>query len=210
MTDRPIIFSAPMVCEIIAGRKTMTRRKMERRWSLVGPGDRFWVRENWRVHSWDEDGHLWIKYPADGAVRHIEDGDPDQMDDLCEAVCSELDAKGVEKDKDGYYSSTVRLKTRPSIHLPRWASRLTLVLIAKKIERLQAISNEDAIAEGCGVNFDHPNPELTRERFPAERFRDLWIKLNGADSWDDNPEVVALTFKAHEQNIYSMPREVAA
>ena len=61
MTNRPIIFSGPMVREIIAGRKTMTRRKMARRWSLVGPGDRFWVRENWRVHSWDEDGHLWMR-----------------------------------------------------------------------------------------------------------------------------------------------------
>ncbi|MDO8533518.1 MAG: hypothetical protein Q7S17_02090, partial [Xanthobacteraceae bacterium] len=72
------------------------------------------------------------------------------------------------------------------------------------------ISNADAIAEGCGTNFDHPHPELTRETFPAERFRDLWVKLHSAESWDANPEVVALTFAVHKQNIDAMPKAVAA
>ena len=95
---------------------------------------------------------------------------------------------------------------RPSIHMPRWASRLTLIVTATKIERLQKIANADAIAEGCGVSLDHPTPERTREPFPVEAFKTLWMKLHGADAWDDNPEVVALTFTVHKANIDAVKR----
>ena len=77
------------------------------------------------------------------------------------------------------------------MHMPRMDSRLTLIVTATKIERVQEISNEDAEAEGvkCG-----------------EHFKILWCDLYGYDSWDANPEVVALTFIIHKTNIDKMPK----
>lgn len=199
MTDRPIIFSAPMVRALLAGRKTMTRRlawafrdvndnhtKTASPWLNAAVGDRLWVRESHHaLGSWDCSGKaprfVWANFNGhevkfDGAAR------------------------------SSPRSSKVAWWTRPAIHMPRSASRLTLVVTATKIERVQRISNVDAIAEGCGVNFDYEHPERTRETFPAERFRDLWARLHGMESWNANPEVVALTFKIYQQNIDSMEK----
>src|SRR5262249_23521302 len=87
-------------------------------------------------------------------------------------------------------------KWRPSIHMPRAASRLTLTVTATKIERLQAISSEDAEAQGgrCAMSA------WTSVR----HFQDLWERLHGADSWRANPEVVALTFTVARENIDRM------
>ena len=78
----------------------------------------------------------------------------------------------------------------PSIHCPRWASRLTLVVTAVKIERLQKISVEDEQAEGLDTT--------------AEAFDMVWDHLYGPGSWNANPEVVALTFEVHKKNIDQM------
>lgn len=100
----------------------------------------------------------------------------------------------------------------PSIHMPRWASRLTLIVTATKIERLQDISYEDALAEGvtdCG-KFVHDEACARRLRWPQRAFSNLWEVLHGARSWDANPEVVALTFRVYLVNIDAMPKEIAA
>lgn len=192
MKDIPIIFSGPMVCALLEGRKTMTRRLATRGyvprrfkgadvaalevaspWQRVKAGDRLWVRE------------VFMPRP----------------------MLERIAKPHYRADQD---RSEWRGLWKPSIHMPRWASRLTLIVTATKIERLIRISNADAIAEGCGVNFDHPIPELTLEPFPAERFRDLWKKLHGTEAWDANPEVVALTFTVHKSNIDAMPKAEAA
>lgn len=86
---------------------------------------------------------------------------------------------------------------RPAIHCPRAASRLTLIVTATKIERLQEISGDDAWREGVEKLTD-----------AQRQFRTLWESLHGTASWDANPQVVALSFVVHRQNIDTMREAV--
>jgi len=116
-------------------------------------------------------------------------------------------------------------KSRPSIHMPRWASRLTLIVSAVKVERLQEISEGDVEAEGLarlskdggrvykwGVpdsdglpgGDDHGWHWIDWCRNPRDAFRFLWNEINGPDAWSANPWVVALTFTVHRCNIDRM------
>ena len=103
---------------------------------------------------------------------------------------------------------------RPSIHMPKWASRITIPVSAVKIERLQSISEEDAAAEGIvtiprsltrhgrmdgyGIPGTPPEDAHTTR---VNAFRWLWSSLHGADSWDANPWVVAITGQPIFENI---------
>src|SRR5579872_7240504 len=121
MTDRPIIFSAPMVRALRGGRKTMTRRLATSPLAKARAGDRLWVRESFTLYDREE--------PIEGGkfFRRV----PTPM--------YAADYEGFNKpDRDWSWS--------PSIHMPRWASRLTLIVTAVKVERLQEISEEDARA----------------------------------------------------------------
>lgn len=241
-TDRPIIYSAPMVRALLDGRKTMTRRLAWRWrlhddgtgrsadhgrtvWQKVQPGDRLWVREAWRPASWDEDGDFWIEYVADG--KRSEAFYNDDTDDLSERVCAELDRRGVKIDENGYYEldDDTKPRIRSPIHMPRWASRMTQIVTAVKIERLQDISEADAIAEGLKgltkdgrlVKYGIPDSDGLPGRDdigwawehwnadPRVAYRHLWEQIHGAGSWDANPFVVALTFETHQVNIDAMP-----
>lgn len=97
--------------------------------------------------------------------------------------------------------------------MPRWASRITLIVTDVRVERLQNISEADAIAEGvdtercCGVPSDScgthlggccGQPEAVE---PVEAYSDLWDEINGPGAWDANPWVAAYTFTVHHQNI---------
>lgn len=210
MTDRPILFSAPMIRALLAGTKTQTRRLLtaacddppafiqdgtvialdERdrpyRWPRTAAvGDRLWVREAWKAHSTFEG----VK-PRDIP--------PSKIFYLADPGYSPSGSRG-----------------RPSMFMPRWASRLTLVVTGVKVERLQDIINEDCIAEGVPV---HPNLYVPRtgpaiDDFAREHglishygaeYRRIWIEVNGPGSWEANPWVVALTFAVHKQNIDAM------
>lgn len=115
-------------------------------------------------------------------------------------------------------------RLRPAIHMPRWASRLTLIVTATKVERLQEISFEDACAEGMpdfvtflaavGETVEAREREnaadcARRLQWPQRWFADVWRDLHGAGSWDSNPEVVALTFTVHKRNIDALASAVA-
>lgn len=158
------------------------------------PGDRLWVREAWTVkrnepceeHERDyQDLHSpTIRYAADGEeIRH----------------------QG-NKAAGHIYHGPVETK-KSAIHLPRWLSRLTLVVTGVKVERLQDISATDAEAEGVPTHVaEHTFAKVYRD--PAEReatrvkyFRELWEKLYGADSWAANPWVAAITFRVVKANI---------
>lgn len=210
MTDRPIIFSAEMIRALLAGRKTMTRRMLyaERKigngradkatfyqsysppfpwnaltyWTLSGwhkaqPGDRLWVRENWKPHS------LYQGWKP----RDVPQSKVFYMAD------------------NGYAPSNGPWV--PCIHMPRWASRLTLEVVTVKIERLNDISEDDAAAEGALV-YEGPVDRNFVACTPSRRmgFAAIWLKLNGPQSLQDNPWVVALTFKVHTSNIDAMER----
>ena len=103
-------------------------------------------------------------------------------------------------DEDtGYYAEEIaEIRWRPSIHMPRWASRITLTVTDVRVQRLQDISEADAVAEGADVAQLRMYPELGNAR---HWFRALWNDLHGADAWERNPWVVALTFTVQRGNI---------
>ncbi len=214
MSDRPILFSGSMVRAILSGKKSQTRRLVKpqpvenysvigavresRGWSwprpdgqCVGletmselcpygtPGDLLWVREtyalehcvepdqapphaDWRPTktSADPDEHRWIQ-------PHYRATDPPP-------------ALSYEDSADP------RVRWRASIHMPRWASRITLRVTGVRVERLQDISAADAMAEG----IDH-----STLNDPRVEYRSLWESIHGAGSWDANPFVWVIAFQ---------------
>jgi hypothetical protein len=215
-TERPILFSGEMVRAILDGRKVMTRRLVKvnekgmlkcgaHGYPLVdgmgvgwfphagsglekypadrlgeispfgGVGDRLWVRESWRVEpSLDSlkpsdlpGDELFLKYEADGEVLH-----PGTYGWELPAI-------------DARWG-----KLRPSIFMPRWASRIDLEVTELRVERLQDISEEDARAEGV--------PNLALSDFQSVGlFKHLWNSLNEKRGfgWDVNPWVWVVGFR---------------
>lgn len=149
----------------------------------VQPGDRIWVRESWRVSK---------------------DLDAVAPRDLDRTTMPEWMAS----DPDLYDG-----RIRASMHLPRWASRLTLIVTEVRVQRLHDVSKEDARAEGAYVA---PRSRRVADNYAAMAvagvwfasargwYADLWNRINGPGSWDANPWIVAYTFTVHQQNINAM------
>lgn len=226
MTDRPILFSAPMVRALIAGTQTQTRRilnpqpyPLEGRlgfWNASGavggricisdralldlhrkakPGDRLYVREAWRVsQKWDE--------------TPPRDLPPRTMTIFCEAGGSIANQKSGKWEPDNDYPPSRPDwvgKFRQAMHMPRWASRITLIVESVKVERLQDISKADALAEGIeqhGRFYGVADAEWDEAELSAiMAYRRLWNRINGVDAWGANPWVVAYTFRRIMGNI---------
>lgn len=233
MTDRPIIMSGPMVRAILEGRKTQTRRLAWRVgglteaakaqgleplqigkptiWQKVKPGDRLWVRETHTFETCQKIG--WYEPPFnDGRPLKITD-DPDWG-----KFWDQPHYKATDPAPDLAYDDLddACCRWRSSIHMPRWASRLTLIVDDVRVERLQSINLHDAVQEGmCGVieqktwwynGASHLREDNGPKRFPTSyaAFHALWEHLHGPGSWDANPEVVAITFTPHQCNIDAM------
>ncbi|HFT4734949.1 TPA: hypothetical protein ACQTXM_006576 [Pseudomonas aeruginosa] len=202
MKERPILFTGPMVRALLEGRKTATRRiakpvkhpdlgniyapgalvlerepqhVIDRACPYGQPGDRLWVREAWAADAQvdaiapsDLSQGEPIWYPADLSVR--------------QTGCSMI-SKG---------------RVRPSIHMPRWASRILLEITAVRVERLQDISKEQAKAEGVRDVGEGSFDVEDSKHFaadPRESFASLWSSINGESSWDANPWVWVVEFK---------------
>lgn len=213
MKERPILFSGPMVKAILEGRKTQTRRvyglimDMEldgdesgagwepcpRSWPYGVPGDRLWVRESFQ-----------IGYPT-GSV-----GDEWIGDELAE-VDGPLPK---EKPEDfgfwwnAYYKADdpeMCSWWRPSIHMPRWASRITLEIVRVHVEQLQEITPENAEAEGMRqfwVNLDGDETGCFevgkfQDSSIVDAYMELWDSLNAKRGypWVFNPWVWVIEFK---------------
>ncbi|PDT77250.1 hypothetical protein CO675_11985 [Bradyrhizobium sp. C9] len=218
MKDVPIIFSAPMVqgllreIKVPGTGKTMTRRlawgapfsvyddedghKAKRLrvegykvsgpddtgmrlawppspWQSVKVGDRLWVRETTSAeHRWAGTKPSLI---TDTDVWYWADGNPD----------------------DGDWTKPI-----VSIHMPRRFSRITMIVTATKIERLTAISEADALAEGVERRGDRDYwAGLNRGTDAVACFSALWLSLHGMGSWDKNPEVVAISARVIKANV---------
>lgn len=214
MRERPILFSAPMVRAICEGRKTQTRRVAKRndagrvthagrQWHIEDEnavaacpygqsGDRLWVREAWQYSNWTEDGQPYIRYKENSEAR-LCDPPIDWADRLLDIWAGlshpgNLNAGGPAADR----------RWRPSIHMPRWASRIDLEVTGVRVERLKDISNDDAHAEG--VEWDKcPRFEMATHYSAlidyVGGFRKLWQSINGPDSWDANPWVWVVEFE---------------
>jgi len=216
MTDHPIIFSAPMVKSILAGRKTQTRRILKPQivchtgpvpsftwWKFSGlypddwfgygneidgalpyaVGDRLWVREACRAEE-TPNGIDGVRYAADDAWRVIENT-PEASDDWVDLYHYR------SRGKNG------RGNPVPSIHMPRWASRITLEVTEVRVQRLQDISEEDARAEGVEAVTVAEVPRQAAWSYRQD-FASIWERIHGPDAWAANPWVCCLTFKRVE------------
>lgn len=166
MRELPILCAASVVRAILEGRQTQDRRPVKDAWRLScyvsppthikvkppwSPGDILYVRETWRTLEQD-DGTDGILYPADGSFIPIENT-PDAADLWGQA------------HDNGRYG----IKYRPSIHMPKWASRIRLRVLSVRCARVNAIGEEDARAEGVA---------------DVAAFRMLWDSLYGVGSFD--------------------------
>lgn len=147
-------------------------------------GDRLWVKETHQYADWTEDGMPWLRYAADGATRFFDSGAiPESWGEKLTDIWADLSLGATTEDK------AADRKWRPSIFMPRWASRITLEITDVRVQRLQEISDNDCIAEGIGGVIERDAVS------PHELYRDLWVSINGAGSWDTNPWVWSLSFR---------------
>lgn len=238
MKERGILMSAPMVCATLARQKTQTRRVIPDDWWIcLDPddeqeranalkmcphgvvGDRLWVRETWRTLERESDGVDGILYRADEAFIPIAN------------TRAAAEAWVAANRRDG--------KWRPSIFMPRWASRITLEITEVRIEKVQDISSEDVLAEGVRIPFGErtladgttkrePYLRITGKYRPHEysklhphkwaesewlrvHFASLWDSINGKHApWEDNDWVWVVSFAVVESATSSLERTVAA
>jgi hypothetical protein len=169
-------------------------------------GDRLWVREAWRAPARHD--HLKPSQLARGMTRAFE-ADDEQL------IGHGEDVEPFPIGQPGRY--------RQARFMPRWASRLTLIVTDVRVQRLQDISEEDALAEGIfrteiGDGYAprfHAQPaswgdiieqQATCSTSACDAFRDLWNSINAKRApWDTNPWVTALTFTVHRANIDGLP-----
>lgn len=225
MSIRPIIFSTPMIRAILDGRKTQTRRLLRipahldgedaelQHFHGVGPGiaapmrdnpehrcgvfppyavgDALWVREAW-----------WNVCAADGATVTAPGSHPGR------------DAAFFVADHQEF-PPCPHYRKRPSIHMPRWASRLTLSVTEVRVQRLHDIGEYDAREEGAARLLMDDEGKFYEQTNGTHRcgFAGLWESINGerkGAGWDDNPWVVALTFAVICGNVDTMMARHAA
>lgn len=236
MADKPILFSGPMIRALLDGRKTQTRRMVKPQpdygvqpcyYSKTGyahaaadggcscrpitcPYDAggisaddygyLWVRETWRVTRKHDrlapcdipPRQCTVAFAAGGSIANQDDGIWRPTDYEC-------------------WGADWMGKTRTAIHMPRWASRLTLRITDVRVQRLQDISQEDAAAEGAGLYVPghgfitegelHADPGYSNYLAPRQGFEAIWTEINGADSWAANPWVWAISFETIHANI---------
>ena len=147
------------------------------------PGDRLYVREAWQYADWTEDdGIPLIRYRADGAERWAR-SIPDEWQDRVMDTWATL-SEPSNYDIDGRAADR---RWRPGIHQPRWAARLTLDVVSVAVERVQDITESDALAEGVGSDTYSLRGDFAR----------LWNSLNASRGygWDSNPYVWRVEFR---------------
>lgn len=218
MSDKPMIFSAPSIVMLQAGRKTQTRRVLHiPKWASKNPSD---------VEINGDDGSALVICETTGCLADLPTpyrvGDrlwvretlQTAMSDNGPCVCYRADSHRWYPKYDGpdegigpsfnyqkypgdwsCWAGDVEARGpwRSPIHMPRWASRFTLTVTDVRIERLQDISEADAWAEGVW-NCGEKDGGKSIPGEGVEQYRGLWNHLHGADAWAANPFVVALTF----------------
>lgn len=180
-SERPILFSGEMIRAILEGRKTQTRRVIKPQPEFDG-GFPIW----WPQCPYGKKGdRLWVR----------------EAFSVCDHPQGPVCSYKADHPQDEY------LKWRPSIHMPRCASRITLEIINIRIEQLQEISDSDALAEGVPVNESAISVPLSgefdeKETIPRALYRDLWDSINAKRGfgWDVNPWVWVIEFKRLQKN----------
>lgn len=231
MTALPILFSGPMVRALIEGRKTQTRRRVKARdlgfdnedvmdfpaellpSDFAGakcpygkPGDLLWVRETCRAHELSDTEVEAMEPPLGKRDRlYGLDGVVFAADNKFAAIQNTREAAEAWVDLNHYRGK--RGATVPPIHMPRWASRLTLRITAVRVQRLNDINGLDARAEGLvdlgidGARWHWERNAKSGHFAPWRAYRALWDSINGSGSWGTNPWVWALTFDVLHCNV---------
>jgi hypothetical protein len=206
MKEIPILFAAAMVRALLALLKKMTRREVNK---LVGFGK---ITEFGKSDTCGYDWHFrdklgcWNDLTHEKLLAACPYGRVGDRLWVRETISHYTHVEGVWYWADGNIAAhDCDRPITPSIHMPRWASRLLLEVLEVRVEQLQNISEEDAIAEGIEHNpqLDPLGPCKYRHygkpntgTFPATNsFRTLWESINGKGSWDANPWVWVITFK---------------
>ncbi len=210
MKERPVIFNGEMVRAILSGRKTQTRRVI----SNVSPDNCIPLHKPTKTkdgiytHVMDAPGHglcpfgqvgdrLWVREAYQGPLFNF-----DQMETYLEDTSKFERPEFCEYRADGgktpeYYDAddNLRYGWKPSIHMPRWASRITLEITGVRVERLNDISEEDAKAEGVAPSQHVITP---LEALYRVGFLKLWQSIYGEESWRANPWVWVIEFRRVE------------
>ena len=197
MKEHPILFSRDMVRAILEERKTQTRRAVKMPAGFTGQdifdNGQFGLKYTSSLYGgtiqrlrpkWDVGDRLWVREKwaeIQGKVYFAADYEFGGAGDLIGVLG----------------------KWKPSIHMPRKISRLMLEITAVRVERLNDISNADAVHEGIEPVFvdgfclygNYGKEEIGTALRPIESFRTLWESINGPDSWEQNPFVWVITFK---------------
>ena len=252
MRERPILFRGRLVRQILAGRKTQTRRIVKwetadvpqpvalvrvplqftflyldaqlglawipysgaglQPWPVErigevcpygGAGDRLWVKETFSLDALTVYPCPPVWYRADVVSKY---DDPAHGEHV----------SGCKGPKDGRrYADCFacaldggRFRWRPSIFMPRALSRITLEVTQVRVERLQSITDEDILAEGCTIEVASEVTGVPRSSIPTLRdaWRELWSHVNGPASWDANPWVWAIFFRQVASRAEALPR----
>ena len=183
-----------MVRALLDGTKTQTRR-------IVKARDLEWMDVHQGLR--EPDNAERCPYGQPGAVvdsGHRIGGDRLYVREAWAAphAYDHLPPRLIPQDARIHYAATEDrggLLWRPSIHMPRWASRITLEITDVRVERLQSISTADALAEGVNVHPSHHGKPCTSLYSPVQAYRDLWEQINGPGSWDANPWVWVVSFR---------------
>lgn len=205
MTERPILFSGPMVRAILEGRKTQTRR-------IVKPQPPQYINE---LHGDELSKRAPYALECNETGNIVGSGFQDDNDALYKCpygtVGDRLWVREAFHKISGNTQACVyrascengsekNYKFTPSIHMPRWASRITLGITGVRVERLQDISEADAIAEGCEPVNPITDNDVEANGPCAFGFKLLWQSIYGPDSWDENPWVWVLDFEKMEND----------
>jgi len=218
VNERPILFSAPMVRALLDGSKTQTRRVVK-------------MPPSWDCFVCADCGDGWWPHPSDDGESPNYDNNEIPMNCPYGRAGDRLWVRETFSDIYGAGGDEVRRKEEamyradgetdpyviggrwtPSIHMPRWASRILLEIVSMRVERLQAIGDRDALAEGVErvednfgngpafCDYGMANPDDTAEWFksPVDSYKSLWESINSAGSWDANPWVWVVEFKRVE------------
>jgi hypothetical protein len=206
MKERPILFSAPMVRALLDGSKTQTRRVLKQ---ATGPSLSVGIEDEPGVAelSWlsgdgpGHDVHETVKkvscpYGVPGDRLYVREawrstGDGGRCDDM---PPRDLQPHAVWFEADGMApAAECAGKARRAFHMPKWASRVTLEITSVRVERLQDISEADAIAEGCAGGHGAIS-DYGYHATPCEHYHWLWDSINGG-SWAANPWVWIVAFR---------------
>lgn len=197
MKERPILMHARSINGILEGRKTQTRRIIKPAPGLDESKSSALVNEAWQAGFVDAKcpfgvpgDRLWVR--ETWSAPHAFDGHPPRL---------------IPAGTTFHYAATEErggLLWRPSIHMPRWASRLTLEVTGIRVERAQDISFADCRAEGCDPNWQGlaPHPDCNCDgKHVGEKwhFRELWDDTNGKGAWDRNDWCWVVEFKRLER-----------